>query len=195
MESNGKIFSSQRSTEDQDLLERSTKKSKVYTGDPAPSAMDIVPESMDDPTENGSPRAVADSQSIPPVVDLGAEGASETGPLVEVVLETQPLLDGDRRLEGPVENPVVEDSGRSIPSIPGSRYAHLDLEPGDPTSEQMTEGMEGEIFIHTQPRQTNQPGNPTVAFTSNVPRGNQRFAELRRRTNMYILLTIHQPLR
>nr|GMC49380.1 uncharacterized protein LOC109157058 [Ipomoea batatas] len=46
---NSKTISAQRYTEDLDLLERSTKKSKHNDGDPSPSAMEIVvvPETVD----------------------------------------------------------------------------------------------------------------------------------------------------
>nr|GMD63692.1 hypothetical protein Iba_chr12bCG17310 [Ipomoea batatas] len=93
METNGKILSSQRSSEDQDQLERSTKKSKVYAGDPGPSAMDIVSETAVDPDGLDSSGDPVVPLSEPLAADVCVNGDPAADDSIALVPETQ--LEGD----------------------------------------------------------------------------------------------------
>ncbi|XP_031131901.1 uncharacterized protein LOC116033288 [Ipomoea triloba] len=75
MTDNGKILSSQRSDEDQDLLERSTKKTKVNVGDPGLKAMDITMDSSLNSALGDPAQASADCLPEPqsPDVAMNAE--------------------------------------------------------------------------------------------------------------------------
>nr|GLL33357.1 uncharacterized protein LOC109157027 [Ipomoea trifida] len=83
MSDNGKILSSQRSTEDQDLLERSTKKSKVNAANQRP----VVPDSLasaDDSQGSGSNSSPSDH----PVADMVVDDDTVAETPVEIVPES-----------------------------------------------------------------------------------------------------------
>nr|GMD78719.1 uncharacterized protein LOC109158994 [Ipomoea batatas] len=89
MTDNGKIFSSQRSAEDQDLLERSTKKSKVSVGDPGLKAMDIAMESPPTSAEGGPEHDPAISPPVSPMAATNVDADADLQNAIETVPETQ----------------------------------------------------------------------------------------------------------
>nr|GMD70530.1 hypothetical protein Iba_chr12eCG7200 [Ipomoea batatas] len=91
---NGKILSSQRSDEEQDLLERSKKKSKFLPGDPGSSAMDVVEGTVTDSDLGGPTEELADSPTAALVEELSSQDGLATDQPIDLVPETQPTMVG-----------------------------------------------------------------------------------------------------
>nr|GME21591.1 uncharacterized protein LOC109157058 [Ipomoea batatas] len=131
---NSKTISAQRYTEDLDLLERSTKKSKHNDGDPSPSAMKIVvvPETVD---ATGNP-GMASMEVVAETPLEEQEAINHVEPemeqSMEVVLETPSAVAGSGTKTAPflianLEDEHAEDKDEE------SKASGIDEDPTYPT--------------------------------------------------------------
>nr|GMD22424.1 uncharacterized protein LOC109156749 [Ipomoea batatas] len=111
---NGKILSSQRSDEEQDLLERSKKKSKVRPGDPDPIAMDSVEGSEEGLDAEGSGTAVAGSMTTMETVEGLVAGVENPAMVPSDALPESPVAGSTNPSMLELADPV--DSGHAAPT-------------------------------------------------------------------------------
>nr|GLL45205.1 uncharacterized protein LOC109156749 [Ipomoea trifida] len=123
-----KPLSSQRSVEDSDLLERSTKKSKHRAGDPAVSAMEIVDESPSSEEVGGQAMESVEVVAETPLGNQESFGCPvHQADQEEVITETPTALPADPvavesspASAGPVDHPPVRSylETESCPTCP-----------------------------------------------------------------------------